>query len=297
MNKKSLSNFINTDNSNQFLLKAQNVTVNYGNFCAVKNVSLQVNPGDYLCIVGTNGSGKTTLVKTILGLIPYSSGTITKNIKHCGYLPQQNSIQKDFPASVIEVVQSGCISQHKIFNPFISKKDKEIVLKQLEKLEISHLAKKSFAELSGGQQQRVLLARSLCAAENLLVLDEPVTGLDPIVTDELYSIIRNLNRNENLAVLMISHDIHRAVQNATHILHMNTESLFFGTAIEYEKTDYFTQMTNVETCSTHCCTHCGPSCTSSHLIFANDKSTNISHEIFSESQLNLTSSENQSGDK
>lgn len=248
------------------LISAKNITVNYGNFCAVKNVSLTINSGDYLCIVGANGSGKTTLVKTILGLISNYSGKIEKNIISCGYLPQQNAIQRDFPASVLEVVLSGCIADKKGFKIFYSKKDKEKAFAQMEKLQIMDLAKKTFAELSGGQQQRVLLARSMCAADKLLILDEPVTGLDPIVTDELYSIIRKLNRDDNLAVLMISHDIHRAVQNATHILHMNTESLFFGTAEEYEKTELFTQMSSVETCSTHCCTHCGPSCTSSHII-------------------------------
>ena len=137
----------------------------------------------------------------------------------------------------------------------------------MQKLGITQLAKKSFAELSGGQQQRVLLARALCAADKILVLDEPVTGLDPVVTDELYTLIRKLNRESGIAVLMISHDIHRATQNATHILHMNNSELFFGTSDEYQKTNLYTQMSSVETCSTHLCTHCGTNCTSSHIKF------------------------------
>jgi zinc transport system ATP-binding protein len=239
------------------LVSVKNLNVSYGTFVAVKNVSLEINSGDYLCIVGANGSGKTTLVKAILGLIKPQSGSIEKSIKAFGYLPQQTSIQRDFPASVMEVVLSG----------FQKKHDKQKALEQMQKLGIEELAKKSFSELSGGQQQRVLLARALCAADKILVLDEPVTGLDPLVTDELYTLIRKLNRETRIAVLMISHDIHRAVQNATHILHMNNTELFFGTAEEYQKTTLYTEMSSVETCSTHLCTHCGTNCTSSHIKF------------------------------
>ncbi|NLM00960.1 MAG: metal ABC transporter ATP-binding protein [Treponema sp.] len=248
------------------LINVENITVNYGSFCALKNVSLKINVGDYVCIVGANGSGKTTLVKTILGLIPFASGKIEKNFTSCGYLPQHSAIKKDFPASVFEVVLSATVAHHKFWKPFFTKKDKENAILQMQKLEIANIAKKSFAELSGGQQQRVLLARSLCAADNLLILDEPVTGLDPIVTDELYSIIRKLNRQENLAVLMVSHDIHRAVQNASHILHLQKESLFFGTVADYKQTELFTRMSSVESCTTHYCMHCGPDCISSHII-------------------------------
>ena len=120
-------------------------------------------------------------------------------------------------------------------------------------------------KLSGGQQQRVLLARALCAAKDLIVLDEPVTGLDPIVTDELYSIIRKLNKEDGIAVIMVSHDVHRSVQNATHILHMNKSPLFFGTAKDYEQSEYYEQMSHVEVCETHLCNHCGTDCHASHI--------------------------------
>ena len=245
------------------LISCQNVCVNYGSLIAVDNVSFSLHEGDYLCVVGANGSGKSTLIKSILGMCKPHAGKIEKNCKGIGYLGQQNMTQRDFPATVREVVMSGCLSQS--FLPFYSAKEKKRAKEQIYKLGLEKLTKKSFKELSGGQMQRVLLARAFCAASELLILDEPVNGLDPIVTDELYSIVRNRNREEGLAVLMISHDIHRAVQNATHILHMNNDALFFGTSEDYKKTHFYNEMTTVETCSTHACTHCGSDCTASHI--------------------------------
>jgi zinc transport system ATP-binding protein len=224
-------------------------------------VNFSINSGDYLCIVGANGSGKTTIVKATLGLLPLNKGKISKSQWKIGYLPQQSSIQRDFPASVWEVVLSGCIKK----NLFYSKEDKKMADMQIEKLGLSGIAKKSYRDLSGGQQQRVLLARALCAGKDLLVLDEPVTGLDPVVTDELYSTIRELNQKEKIAVIMVSHDVNRAVQNATHILHMDRKPLFFGTSADYEKTELYKTMTNVEVCETHLCHHCGTGCHASHV--------------------------------
>jgi zinc transport system ATP-binding protein len=245
------------------LISCQNVCVNYGSLVAVENASFSLHAGDYLCVVGANGSGKSTLVKTILGLCKQSSGEIKKYAEGIGYLGQQNIIQRDFPATVREVVMSGCLSGN-VF-PFYTKSEKQRAKEEIYKLGLEKLTKKPFRELSGGQMQRVLLARAFCAASELLILDEPVNGLDPIVTDELYSIVRSRNRENGLAVLMVSHDIHRAVQNATHILHMNNVVEYFGTAEDYKKTHFYTQMATVETCSTHACTHCGSDCTASHI--------------------------------
>lgn len=244
------------------LIQCTDVCVNYGSFEACKNVSFSIEKGDYLCVVGANGSGKSTIVKTILGLMKNKSGIIIFNKKNTGYLPQQHNIQRDFPASVKEVVLSGCSNGRNIF---YSKADKLNAEGQIKRLGIESIAKKNFSELSGGQQQRVLLARALCAAKDLIVLDEPVTGLDPIVTDELYSIIRKLNKEEKVAVIMVSHDVHRAVQNATHILHMNKEPLFFGTSAEYQKSALYESMTQVEVCETHLCNHCGTDCNATHI--------------------------------
>ena len=248
------------------LIKCTDLCCNYGSFKAAINVNFSVSEKDYLCIVGANGSGKSTVVKTILGLHKEYTGQIEK-AKNCkiGYLPQQTSIQKDFPASVFEVVLSGNLANKKFFS-FYTKQDKAKSWENIERLGIEEIAKKSFRDLSGGQQQRVLLARSLCAARNLLVLDEPVTGLDPTVTDELYSIIHNLNKIDGLSIIMVSHDIHRAVSQATHILHMNKEPLFFGTSEEYKASSFYKQMKNVETCSTHCTCDCDTDCNASHII-------------------------------
>ena len=171
------------------ILECKNLSCFYGTYQAVENVNFSINAGEYLCIVGANGSGKSTLVKTILGLNKNFTGSIIKEKKiSVGYLPHQTVVQKDFPASVLEVVLSGTLSQKKFFS-FYTKEDKKIALENMEKLGISNLAKSSFKELSGGQQQRVLLARALCSAKDLLILDEPVTGFDPAVTDELYELI------------------------------------------------------------------------------------------------------------
>ncbi len=244
------------------LIECENVSVQYGSYVACENVSFTVNPGDYLCVVGANGSGKSTIVKTVTGLLKAESGTVVRNGLECGYLPQKNNIQRDFPASVREVIRSGTFCKGGFF---LSKREKLNAEYQIQRLGLESIAGKSFAELSGGQQQRVLLARALCAAKNMIILDEPVTGLDPFVTDELYSIIRSLNKDNGLAVIMVSHDVHRAVQNATHILHMNRKPEFFGTVDEYEKTPLYSQMSNVEVCETHLCNHCGTDCNASHI--------------------------------
>lgn len=253
------------------IIQCKNITCTYGNFVAVENVSFAINHGDYLCVVGANGSGKSTLVKTILGLNKNYTGQIITNTtqKGIGYLPQQRQVQKDFPASVYEVVLSGCLNKKRFFH-FYTKNDKDCALLNMEKLSITNLKNLSFRDLSGGQQQRVLLARALCAADNLLVLDEPVTGLDPTVTDELYSIIKKLNSQDHLAIIMVSHDIHRAIQNSSHILHMSKTALFFGTSEEYQKTDLFTNLSHVEVCSTHCSCECDDSsCNASHIVLKN----------------------------
>lgn len=229
------------------MLSAENICVSYGSRKAVENVSLAIERGDYLCIVGANGSGKTTLVKTLLGFIRPKSGQVNRGNCAIGYLSQQNAVQRDFPASVNEVVLSGRLRQNSLM-PFYSKADRAAAAERLEQLGIQQLGKLPYKNLSGGQQQRVLLARALCAGSDLLVLDEPVTGLDPSVTDELYAVIRALNQKEKTAVLMVSHDVRRAVANASCILHMNTAALFYGSTEEYTKTDLYRTMTAVETC-------------------------------------------------
>lgn len=204
------------------ILTAKELAVGYERQPVLKNINFQIEEGDYFCIVGENGSGKTTLMKTILGLLPPVEGSIEvgqglmKN--QIGYLPQQSDVQRDFPATVYEIVLSGCQNSLKGF--FYSKAQKKMALENIEKMGISHLKNKCYRQLSGGQQQRVLLARALCATTKVLLLDEPVAGLDPNVTKEMYELIAQLN-SQGLTVIMISHDLENVKKYATAIFDVN----------------------------------------------------------------------------
>lgn len=224
------------------LIECKNVSLSYENITVVENLSFEVNKGDYLCIVGENGSGKSTLMKAMLGLKSVTEGSISygenMSSKQIGYLPQQSTIQKDFPASVFEVVLSGCLSKKKS-HIFFSRENKKTALENMEKLDILNIKNKCYKELSGGQQQRVLLARALCAADSLILLDEPVSGLDPVVTAEFYSIIEKLNKQYGMTVIMVSHDLLYAAKSAGHILHLRKNNSFFGTSKDYLKSDIF----------------------------------------------------------
>lgn len=219
----------------QPLITCRDLSVAYDNKTVLENVTFEINNADYICIVGENGSGKSTLVKTLVGVLPFKSGNLHyPDIKgnQIGYLPQQNNANPDFPATVFEVVLSGCLSK-KGFFPFFGRKFKNIAEKNLEIIGMSEFKNYPFSELSGGQKQRVLLSRALCAGEKLLVLDEPVTGLDPIVTNEFYQLISRLNKELKISIIMVSHDVATAVRYADKILHLNHTSEFFGTTKEY----------------------------------------------------------------
>ena len=223
------------------IFECKDVTLGYENKVVAKNLNFKIDQGDYLCVVGENGTGKSTLIKTLLGLIKPLNGEVIANVqgknhKGVGYLPLQTQAQKDFPASVWEVVLSGVLNNdHRC--PFYNKKDKAEAEKNMEKLNILDLKKRCYRELSGGQQQRVLLARALCATDSVLILDEPVTGLDPAASMELYETIKDLNKKENVTIIMVSHDIKNALNYATHILHLEQENDFFGTVEEYKKSN------------------------------------------------------------
>lgn len=217
------------------LLTCRDLSLGYEGKAILQHVSFEVNAGDYLCIVGENGSGKTTLMKTILGLRKPLSGTVATGDglrqSEIGYLPQQTLVQRDFPASVKEIVLSGCQGRQGM-RPFYSRADRELAKENIRRMGLEALANRCYRELSGGQQQRVLLARALCATRKLLLLDEPVAGLDPKVTAELYAIIRSLNRQEGITVIMISHDLGAALAHATHILHIGS-TVYYGTRQDY----------------------------------------------------------------
>ena len=218
------------------IITCKNLTLSYEGLVAISDLSFTVEKDDYLCIIGDNGTGKTTLMRALLGLKRPSGGEIQfgdgLSRNSIGYLAQQTEVQKDFPASVWEVVLSGCLNQ-KGWSPFYSKADKQQAMNALETLEIADLKQKCYRELSGGQRQRVLLARAMGAAKQLLVLDEPTTGLDPNMTTEFFSLVQRLNQENGVAVIMVTHDTHCAVKYAKHILHLQEDGYFFGETADY----------------------------------------------------------------
>lgn len=216
-------------------LTCKDLSLGYDAKEILHGLNFSISEGDYLCIIGENGSGKSTLMKTLLGLHAPMGGEILfgEGLKasDIGYLPQQTVVQKDFPASVEEIVVSGFGAKCGM-RPFYSKAEKASAVSAMEKMNILPLRRRCYRELSGGQQQRVLLARALCATEKLLLLDEPVSGLDPKVTLEMYRLIADLNKKDGITVIMISHDINAAVKYASHILYIGKD-IFFGTRDEY----------------------------------------------------------------
>lgn len=218
-------------------LECRDLTVGYDGKAILKNINFSVEEGEYLSIVGENGSGKSTLMRTLLRLQQPLSGEVILgnglNREEIGYLPQQTVIQKDFPASVREIVLSGCQNQLGL-RPFYNRKEKSYAEAILNKLQITDLAEQCYRELSGGQKQRVLLARALCATKKMLLLDEPVAGLDPKAAKEMYYLIQKINREENITVIMISHDIQIAVNYASHVMKIGP-NIFYGTSEEYRR--------------------------------------------------------------
>lgn len=216
-------------------ITCQNLTLGYEGKIILKNLNFSIHAGDYFCIVGENGSGKTTLMRTLLRLQQPVSGSILigngLSANEIGYLPQRNFIQQDFPATVKEIILSGCQSRCGS-RPFYSKSEKELAVKMMEKMGIRPLAGRCYRELSGGQQQRVLFARALCATRKILLLDEPASSLDPKAAAGMYRLTAELNYNDGITIIMISHDISAAVTYASHILHIG-ETCFYGTKQAY----------------------------------------------------------------
>lgn len=222
------------------LLTCRNAAFSYEGVEILSNVTFAVNAGDYLGIVGENGAGKSTLLKGILQMKALAGGEILLGDglqrNEIGYLPQQTILQKDFPASVMEVVLSGCLN-HMKSRWFYTQNDRTFAEEKMKLLGIETLKDRCYRELSGGQRQRVLLARALCAAQKLLLMDEPVSGLDPGAAADFYEQIRKLNQKENMAVIMVSHDIEKTIQEATHILYIQNKETCFDTAENFRRLD------------------------------------------------------------
>ena len=222
------------------VIVCENLTLSYDRKVIIKDLNMIVTKGSYLCILGENGAGKSTLIKGLLQLKKPVAGQIkladTMTLNDIGYLPQQSEVQRDFPASVKEIVLSGCLNKLG-FRFFYNSKEKALAKKYMEMLGIESLANQVYRELSGGQQQRVLLARALCSGAKMLVLDEPVAGLDPVMTNDLYQLIEKLNKEHGMTIIMVSHDITPALTYATHILHLGQNKSYFATVEEYRASD------------------------------------------------------------
>lgn len=218
------------------LITCEHADFGYENIDALSDVNIEIQEGDYIGIVGGNGSGKSTLLKGLLGLLKPTSGKITfaPELKKAGigYLPQVTPAQKDFPATVYEVVLSGNLGRRGN-RPFYSKADKERTEFNIRRLGIDEMRDRCFRELSGGQKQRVLIARALCATDKLLILDEPITGLDPAAIQDLYHLVKKLNREERVTIIMVSHDMSNIIHQANKILHLHKKVQFWGTTKDY----------------------------------------------------------------
>lgn len=222
------------------ILTCKNASFGYDGEVVLSGIDFTLCGGEYMCILGENGAGKSTLVKGILGLISPVTGEIEfgEGLRACevGYLPQQTQVQKSFPASVLEVVLSGRINSMGM-RPFYNRKDRDDAVKKLELMGMKGMQRRSFQELSGGQKQRVLLARAMCAAGRLILLDEPVSGLDPAATTDLYELIADINKNMGMTVIMVSHDTQAAVKYASHIMQLSHTQLFYGTVDDYKNSE------------------------------------------------------------
>ena len=218
------------------LIKCENLKLGYEGQVILENINFELNGGEYLCIIGENGAGKSTLVKALLKLKKTRGGSIELGdglrAREIGYLPQQTLAQKDFPASVFEVVISGRLNNLS-FLPFYTKADKEDAMDKMRLMGVDALKNKCYNDLSGGQQQRVLLARAMCATKKVILLDEPATGLDPIVTAEFYELISKINKDMGITVIMVSHDMDATLKYASHIMYLSQDKVFYGSKKEY----------------------------------------------------------------
>ena len=215
-----------------YAVECKNLLLGYAGTPVAAEISFRLEQGSYLCIVGENGSGKTTFMKAVLGLVKPLGGSVTIKTRGIGYMPQRTPVQSDFPASVYEIVLSGLCGKSKLGLPY-SREKKRIALSAMERTEVSHLAKKGFRALSGGQQQRVLLARAICAANEMLLLDEPTAGLDSHSAEKMYGTLRSLNRDDGMTVITVTHDLPRALSDATHVLRISRDNCDFMTKEKY----------------------------------------------------------------
>lgn len=246
------------------VLSVKNLCFAYGPVEVLMDVTFAVEKGDYIALSGPNGAGKTTLIKTILGLTDNYRGAMElfgQDIKRfndwdrIGYLPQRvNVFNPLFPATVKEAVGLGLLSQKKFPKKF-TKSDATKIIQALELMDIVDLKDNLIGELSGGQQQRVFLARALVSKPSLLVLDEPITALDPQSRDSFFELTKNLNQAQGIAIILITHDTAQIGQYASKLLYLDKKVVFYGRFADFcnskEMTKYFGHFSQHLICHQH----------------------------------------------
>ncbi len=230
----------------------------------LKDITFTLKQGEFLGIVGPNGSGKTTLIKLLLGLLTPTRGRIAlfgRNIgdfhewSKIGYLPQKiTGFNPHFPATVEEIVALGLLAG-KSFPRRKARSDRESVDEAMDLMDITSIRNKLIGELSGGQQQRVLIAKALVSSPELLILDEPTTALDPESRERFFATLKDINRQRNATVIMITHDVGTIGQHASLMLYLDKTVVFYGGFDDFcmskEMTDYFGEHSQHLICHRH----------------------------------------------
>lgn len=216
------------------ILEIKNLTASYNNHDAIKNVNFTIDKGEYVCLVGENGSGKSTLIKTMIGLHKKDEGEIIVNIDDdkISYVAQNNMKDLSFPATAKEIIMTGVQRHRKL--PFYRKVDWEKFERVCEMLSIKDIINKQIGNLSGGQRQRVILARALIREPELIILDEPCSGLDVNITKEFYGILDELHKSKGITIIMATHDLDEIKSKNVRVICMSTTVKFDGKIADWK---------------------------------------------------------------
>ncbi len=225
------------------IIELQNVSFSYTSEEVVKDVSLQIHKGDYLGIIGPNGGGKSTLLKLMLGILKPKKGSVQifgtdiekfKEWYKIGYVQQRTSIEMNFPITVEEVVAMGRYGKRGLFH-FPTNEDKEKTLQALKQVDMLPFANRRISDLSGGQQQRVFIARALAAEPEVIVLDEPTVGVDIKSQQQFYGLLKKLNKELSITLVLATHDINVIIDQSTELACVDQTLVYYGDPSEFKK--------------------------------------------------------------
>ncbi len=231
--------------SNQPILEAHKLTVRYDGRAALEDVTFHLHAGERVAVVGPNGAGKSTLFKVVAGVLAPTSGTVTvsgsRPISHVciGYVPQRTHVDWNFPVNVADVVMMGRSAKLGAFR-WPSRRDWDLVRRALDTVELSDLRTRQISELSGGQQQRMFIARALAQEAELMLMDEPLTGLDLPAQEGILNLLDTLQK-QNVTVMVATHDLDQAGKHFDRVMLLNRRLLGFGTPTEVLKPEHLMQ--------------------------------------------------------